>query len=117
MRELQNRRELDEIDEIKDAQRGYILNHRPEVKRLHRVTCVNVAVMWTNPHPKFFFAEFEEASSGRMHGMESFPPAGPHAVTAIRGQLNGQTETEPVPDFLKISPRTNGERIEPARMS
>ena len=58
MRELQNRNEL---DEIKDAQRGYMLNHRPEVNRLLRVTCNYVAIMWINPHPKFFLAEFEEA--------------------------------------------------------
>jgi hypothetical protein len=32
-----------------------------------------------------------------MHGMESLPAAGLHAVTAIPGQLNGQTEIEPVP--------------------
>ena len=58
MRELHNK---DELNEIKNAERGYILNQRTNVNRLHRVTCDYVAVMWINPHPKFFFAEFEEA--------------------------------------------------------
>jgi hypothetical protein len=95
MREVYTRREL---DEIKDAEHGYILNERPGVKRLHRVTCNDVAIMWINPHPKFFFSGFEEARKWADERYGQYPgTAGRIAVTAMRLKISGKTQTEPWP--------------------
>ena len=58
MRQVMNNLEL---AQLQAAKMGFILNVRPEVRRLHRAACEAVGAMVSTAYPKIFFEEFSEA--------------------------------------------------------
>jgi hypothetical protein len=46
-------RDNEELNHIKLMKKGFVFNERPEVKRVHHVTCGSVTAT-TTQHPKYF---------------------------------------------------------------
>lgn len=58
---MRNVRDQLDLAQLQAAKRGFILNLRPDYKRLHWAGCDSIGGMKQNEHPKRFFETLAEA--------------------------------------------------------